>query len=156
MPSWSISQSLYIYFPNLNSSNHRVTSPKSGDYNCVAWAAGIDDQLIWPDGAEDLAYEVVWPDDVRNDESIEAFIAYFESIGYSLCDNPTLEEGFLKVAIFVKDDYPTHVSRQLSTGKWSSKMGVDDVDIEHDDLDCISGTAYGVATVFLKSVRSAG
>jgi len=98
----------------------------------------------------------VWPDDVRNDESVEAFIAYFESIGYSLCDNPTLEDGFVKIAIFVKDDYPTHISRQLATGKWSSKMGTDDVDIEHEDLDCISGPAYGAATVFLKAVLTGG
>ena len=151
MPDRSEPQSLYIYFPHLNSSNHRITSPKSREYNCVAWAAGIDDQQVWPDGSEDLAYEVVWPGDVRNDESVEAFIAYFESIGYSLCDNPTLEGGFLKIAIFVKDDLPTHTSRQLPTGKWSSKMGYDGVDIEHDDLDCISGVAYGVAAVFLKT-----
>ena len=154
MPSWSMSQSLLIYFPHLNPSNYRTTSPKSRDYNCVAWAAGIDDQHIWPDGAEDVAAEVVWPDDVRNDESVEAFIAYFERMGYSLCDNSTLEDGFVKIAIFVKDDYPTHISRQLSTGIWSSKMGLDDVDIEHDDLDCISGPAYGVATVFLKTART--
>ena len=102
---------------------------------------------MWPD-------DVVWPDDVRNDESVEAFIAYFESIGYFLCDNPTLEEGFLKIALFVNDDYPTHVSHQLSTGKWSSKMGYEGVDIEHDDLDCISGPAYGVAAVFLKTLRT--
>ena len=156
MPSWSISQSLLIYFPHLNSSNYRVTSPKSGKYNCVAWAAGIDDQQILPDGSEDVdeELEIVCPGDVRNDESVEAFIAYFESIGYSLCDNPTLEEGFVKIAIFVKCDYPTHISRQLSTGKWSSKMGIDDVDIEHDDLDSISGPAYGVAAVFLKATRT--
>lgn len=151
MPSQSESQSLLIYFPNLNLSNHRITSPKSREYNCVAWAAGIDDQQIWPDGSEDLAEEVVWPGEVRNDESVEAFIAYFESIGYFLCENPTLEEGFQKIAIFVKDDLPTHVSRQLPTGKWSSKMSFDEVDIEHDDLDCISGERYGVAAVFLKT-----
>lgn len=97
-----------------------------------------------------MAYEVAWPDDVRNDESVEAFIAYFESIGYSPCDNSTLEEGFLKIAIFVKDDFPTHTSHQLSTGKWSSKMGFDGVDIEHDDLHCISGAAYGAATVYMR------
>jgi hypothetical protein len=156
MPNWSIPQSLLIYFPDLNSSSYRITSPKSGDYNCVAWAAGIDDQQIWPDGTEDVAGEFVWPDGVRNDESVEAFIAYFESMGYSLCDNSTLEDGFVKIAIFVKDDYPTHISRQLPTGKWSSKMGIDDVDIEHDDLDCISGPAYGVAAVFLKTNRMVG
>ena len=154
MPSWSMSQSLLIYFPRLNSSNYRVTSPKSGDYNCVAWAVGIDDQQIWPDGTDDIEEEFVWPDDVRNDESVQAFIAYFESIGYSLCDNPTLEEGLMKIAVFIKDNFPTHVSRQLPTGKWSSKMGVDDVDIEHDDLDCISGAAYGEAEVFLKKEQT--
>ena len=31
---------LYIAFPNLSASDHRVTSPATGAYNCIAWAAG--------------------------------------------------------------------------------------------------------------------
>lgn len=27
-------------FPRLTSGNHRITSPATPDYNCIAWAAG--------------------------------------------------------------------------------------------------------------------
>ncbi len=32
--------SLYDLFPGLTPENHRVTSPDTTDYNCIAWSAG--------------------------------------------------------------------------------------------------------------------
>ena len=93
---------------------------------------------------------LTWPKGIRNDETLEAFIAYFDSLGYVVCDESTLDEEFLKVAIFVKDDYPTHVCRQLPAGKWTSKIGYAGVDIEHDDIESISGATYGTAIAFMK------
>lgn len=140
------------YFPGLGPDNHRITSPVSREYNCVAWAAGIENQHLWPSGAEGVMAEpeVVWPEGIRNDESVEAFVEYFESLDYEPCDNPEFEDGFLKIAIFVKDGYPTHVSRQLASKAWTSKMGFNGVDIEHDDLECIAGNQYGTASAFVK------
>lgn len=100
--------------------------------------------------------EVTWPDGIRNDESVEAIVEYFTSTGYVPCDNPELEHGYLKVAVFVKDDYPTHACRQLGSQKWTSKMGFDGVDIEHDDLECIEGDQYGTAAVFMKRPTAPG
>lgn len=94
--------------------------------------------------------EVTWPDGIRNDESLEAFVEFFTSIGYTLCDGPKFEDGWQKIAIFVKDGYPTHTARQLPSQKWTSKMGFDGVDIEHDDLTCVEGNQYGAATVFMR------
>ena len=94
--------------------------------------------------------EVTWPEGIRNDESVEAIVAYFTSTGYATCDNPWFEDGYLKIVIFAKDDYPTHTSRQLPSQQWTSKMGFDGVDIEHDDLECIAGSQYGTPSVFMK------
>ena len=94
--------------------------------------------------------EVTWPEGIRNDESVEAFVAYFASMGYAQCDTPKFEDGYLKIAIFVKDDYPTHTCRQLPSQKWTSKMGFDGVDIEHDDLECIAGGQYGIPSIFMR------
>ena len=94
--------------------------------------------------------ELTWPEGIRNDESVEAVVAYFTSIGYALCDSPGFEDGYLKIAIFVNDGYPTHASRQLPSQKWTSKMGFDGVDIEHDELESITGDQYGTALVFMK------
>ena len=140
------------YFPRLGPDNHRITSPAVREYNCVAWAAGIENQNLWPSGTEGLLAEpaITWPEGIRNDESVMAFVAYFESIGYALCDSPEFEDGYLKIAIFLKDDYPTHTCRQLPSQKWTSKMGFDGVDIEHYDLESISGDQYGTASVFMK------
>lgn len=140
------------YFPRLDADNHKITSPVSIQYNCIAWAANIDNLNVWPSGAEGLSDEpeVTWPDGIRNDECIEAFVAYFESLGYTPCDKPDFEEGFLKIAIFAKDGYPTHACRQLLSQKWTSKMGFDGVDIEHNDLECIAGNQYGTPSAFLK------
>ena len=94
--------------------------------------------------------EVSWPKGIRSDESIEAFVEFFESIGYRLCNEPEIEDGYLKISISVKDEYPTHTCRQLPSQKWTSKMGFDGVDIEHDNLDCIEGDQYGTAAVFMR------
>ena len=133
-----------IHFPDLTSDNCSVTSPGSLDYNCVAWAAGFDDCQLWPDAAN-----AEWPAVLPQDETLETFVAYFESLGYEQCDTPDFDDGLLKVAIFADDDGPTHVARQLSSGKWASKMGWDGVDIEHDGLGCIEGQRYGRAMLFL-------
>ena len=140
------------YFPNLGPDNHRITSNMSREYNCIAWAAGIDNRQLWPNGAEGLLDEpaVTWPEGIRNDESIEAFVEYFASLGYALCAGPDFEAGYLKIAIFEKDGYPTHACRQLPSQKWTSKMGWDGVDIEHNDLECIAGDRYGTPSAFLK------
>ena len=140
------------YFTRLGPDNHKITSEVSAKYNCIAWAAGIDNQQIWPDGTEGIEDEsaIVWPAGIRNDETVESFIEYFVSLGYVLCDGPDFGEGFLKVALFVKEGCPKHACRQLPSGKWTSKMGTDGVDIELDDLDLIAGTRYGSPSIFLK------
>lgn len=140
------------YFPSLGPENHQRTSPVCRKYNCVAWAAEIEDQNLWPSGAEGMMAEpeVTWPEGIRNDETVEAFVEYFATIGYEPCDDPGFEDGYLKIAIFAKDGYPTHASRQLPSQKWTSKMGFDGVDIEHDDLECIAGGQYGTASVFMR------
>ena len=132
------------YFPALSSENHTVESPESEDYNCVAWAAGYDDRQVWP-GDENCE----WPHGLPTDETMGSFVAFFESMGYLLCDSPAFEQGCEKIAIYGDEYGPTHVSRQLPTGMWASKMGWDGVDIEHNSLHCIEGDRYGTAQVFL-------
>ena len=143
-------------FPDLNQTNCKITSDESILYNCVAWAAGINNKYYWPDGSEGLNpdFKPVWPKGIPNQEDVESLVAFFETYGYSLCEGPELEEGFLKVAIFVLCGEPTHASRQLPCGKWTSKMGWDGVDIMHVDLHCIEGRLYGKATHYLKKAVS--
>jgi hypothetical protein len=143
-------------FPNLRRGEYQVTSSESPDYNCIAHAAGKDDNWWWPD--DEPAY---WPDGLPKEETLEAFILAYESEGYSKSDPPNseLEAGFEKVAIYVDDKgVPTHAARQLANGEWTSKLGSWE-DIQHKTLDAVEdssglGLAYGkVAVIMKRSIR---
>jgi len=104
-----------------------ITSPQTKEYNCIAWAAGENDRYWWPDPME----SGYWPPGLRRSESIENFIEAFKTIGYECCDNENAEESYDKIAIFSKDGKTaTHASRQLESGKWTSKLGKS-FDVEH-------------------------
>ena len=142
-------------FHLLNPSNSNVTSPVSDAYNCLAWAVEIDDRSFWPDEDEGSIQEpaVEWPDNIPNEETVDAFVDFFRLYGYELCDGPEFEQQCVKVAIFVDHHgYPSHACRQLpDRKKWTSKMGIEGVDIELDDLAHIEGIRYyGTAQIFMK------
>jgi hypothetical protein len=146
-------ESLEVLFPRLRAASYQVTSPPSRDYNCIAHAAG--DTLHWwwpdPDPSNDAIY---WPTGVAREETLAAFIAAFATIGYSPCATEELEPGLEKVALFADaDGVPTHAARQLSSGRWTSKLGKRE-DIEHD-LHDLEGEVYGVVVQVLVRARQA-
>ena len=133
-------------FPNLDVTGYRITSPASSHYNCIAWSAHDDTAWWWPDPFS-LYY---WPETVPRLETLAAFIAAYGTRGYEPCDNESLEAGFEKVAIYVDaNGTPTHTARQLSSGRWTSKLGRQE-DIEHHTLAGLTGTTYGHVAQFLR------
>jgi hypothetical protein len=134
-------------FPSLESSGYRFTSDATREYNCIAWAAGEDDIWWWPH------HDSYWPDGISKEEKIEVFIEAYQTIGYEICKTSTFEKEYEKIAIYTKiidgKSVPTHAARQLSDGKWTSKLGEAE-DIEHNDLNAISGSVYGCAVCFMK------
>lgn len=127
-------------FPGLANGNYKITSRKTKEYNCIAWSFEETTRWWWPDKYE----QYYWPNNVPRLETLEAFIRVFQEIGYNPCFNENFESGFQKVAIFVDENgAPTHAARQLSNGKWTSKLG-GEVDIEHE-LEGVAGqnTPYG-------------
>jgi hypothetical protein len=134
-----------LKFPNLSAANYTITSPENRDYNCAAWAAGDDQAWWWP--SPDVP-ECYWPTS-RRDGSLEAITEGFGALGYSACESPELESDYEKVAIFANDDGPTHVARQLSTGRWTSKLGKLE-DIDHSTLADIECDLYGRPVLFMR------
>ncbi len=132
-------------FPQLEETGFRLTSPQTPEYNCIAWAASEDDVWWWPD-AQETAY---WPPNVARELTIRAFIEAYSQCGYAVCEKEQLEEGYEKIAIYAVDDTPTHVARQLETGKWTSKLG-QSFDIEHDVLDGVNGPTYGECAILMR------
>jgi hypothetical protein len=67
-------------------------------------------------------------------------------VGYAPCADGSLEPGYEKAALYATDEGPTHAARQLSNGRWTSKLGPDD-DIEHT-LEGLVSPVYGTVVQF--------
>ena len=135
-------------FPNLNAGVWHVTSPPDVRYNCVAFAAGRTDVYWWPDEFPD-PHSDYWPAGILREESVTAFMELFQSLGYTVCADGGLEAGFEKIAIYALDEKPTHVARQLATGTWTSKLGVEE-DIIHQWPLALEGPCYGRAVQYMR------
>ena len=142
---------------NLKDGEFEITSPFDAKYNCIAHAAGDDSKWWWTVDKNVAGNDVFWFSNVPSQETLESFILAFGKLGYEPCENSDLEKDFEKVAIYVttKDEIhtskgtPTHMARQLSDGKWTSKLG-QDVDISHNSLQSIEGKNYGEVKQILK------
>jgi hypothetical protein len=125
------------WFPNLAQTNYKITSLRTYDYNCIAWAVEEDDRW-WSPNAD----EYYWPEGAPTELSLTAVIQTFGLFGYTPCQTADLEPEHQKIAIYVNTGGElTHVARQLTNGKWTSKLG-DWEDIEHE-LRGIEGEMYG-------------
>jgi len=138
---------LELVFPALRGRPYKVTSPADDRYNCVAYAAGDTTQYWWPDKADtpDSSY---WPPGVPREETLEAFRQAFATLGYEVCNDERPEAGFEKVALFALAGVPKHAARQLSNGRWTSKLGPME-DLEHG-LHGLTGMTYGSVALVLK------
>ena len=134
-------------WPHLGETDFEETSPASNLYNCIAWAAGNTDRWWWP---SDINY---WPRRAPRAQTLEAFAEAYASLGFELCSNSSFEEGFEKVAIYANElGIPKHAARQLPNGHWTSKLG-QGIDIEHLNLSCLEGGAYGSVALVLRRIR---
>ncbi len=143
-------------YPNLSAANHRdIISQPDDTYNCIAWAAGIDNDFWEP------ATGKTWPGNAPRGLAgykIASLIIVFESVGFVLCkddEDGSLEDGIEKIAIYADGPEWTHAARQLETGKWTSKLGRAER-IEHDAPENLVGPAYGQITIYMKRDRTKG
>lgn len=126
-----------VPFPKLDASNHRKTSPPSPSYNCFGWAIIGREVLMGPMPG------YLWPKQAPADMKLSSFIAAIAEHGYTRCEAGNLEDGIEKIALYGLAEYVDHAARQLPNGRWTSKLGLEHDDIEHDTADCICGGVYG-------------
>lgn len=135
--------------PNLTSHNSAVKSPQSNAYNCIAWAVGDNTRWWWPVPLRGINY---WPRGIPREETLDAFVRAFATLGFSACADGFLQDGVEKVALFAKQVgaqlVPTHAALQLESGEWTSKLGPLE-DINHSALDAVNGPLYGRVVKFL-------
>lgn len=86
------------------------------------------------------------------DETLDAFVLAYATLGYAKCDNGDLVREVEKIAIYADHkNAPTHAALQLKSGMWTSKMGVLN-DIVHT-LEGIEGRNYGHVVLFMERQR---
>lgn len=74
----------------------------------------------------------------------------FQALGYETCEeDDRLEPGYEKVALYGSSCVYTHAARQLTNGRWTSKLGKAE-DIEHDTPDDVAGGLYGEVVEIMK------
>ena len=118
-------------FPGID---YKVTSEQDSVYNCIAWAAGHDDD--WWSHDEDYYWIGERGADIQN------LVELFGALGYVECDSDTREAGYVKVALYSDGGDWTHAARQLESGRWTSKLGIYE-DIEHESPQDLRGDLYG-------------
>jgi len=141
--------SLLLEFPALRTSKaFRISSPPAREYNCIAWAAQDTNAWWWPDPML-TAY---WPAEIPREETVVAFCAAFQTLGYEECESAELEEGVQKIALYARGGSPTHAARQLANGRWTSKLGKGE-DIQHE-LGDVEGELYGHVVKLFRRARA--
>ena len=132
-------------FPNTLLERVLITSPETWDYNCIAWAFGDDTRWYWPTDHPSF----YWPPNIRRQHDLQSFVELYQLVSYQICADPSVEIGLEKIAIFAfPNGEPTHAAKQLSSGRWSSKMGPWH-DVEHTLNSLNNSAEYGNAVIIM-------
>lgn len=149
-------QKIEADFPALVGTTYELTSPVDPRYNCIAWAAGDQDSWWEPVPAMSGPGTMggyYWPSGLDLVPTLDNYIRAFRKQGYRPCEDGSLEGGYEKVALFADArGRPSHAARQLTNGRWASKLG-EWQDIEHDTEHDVSGVSYGTVVVYMRRRR---
>ena len=121
-----------------------IHSPPVRLYNCIAFVAGDESRLWWPNDPPN-AY---WPFDNLPDIKVKRLVEAFESLGYKRCWTGWRLKKYEKIALYQDENGDmAHAARQGDTGEWESKLGWDHkecFDVRHASAKCVCGpTASG-------------
>ena len=136
-------------FPNLGAYEcHSPRTPIGGPdprYNCWAFAAGENLKRWEPDPSG----QYYWPQGVPRNYSIAAFSGTYQTVGYEPCADGVLTQGVEKIVLYaLASGRVTHAARQISDGRWISKLG-DEEDISHQFPNSLVSVCYGYPVLFM-------
>lgn len=132
-------------FPRASDRDIVPKSNATEEYNCVAWAAWHQGQVIWPDDR----FLWAWPRSLDRNETVANFEAFFEMLGFEQCADGHLEAGFEKIVIYAESGVVTHAARLQADGKWTSKLG-GGVDAEHPAPETLVSKTYGTPVRYMR------
>ena len=138
-------------WPKLKTEGYQVkskstlfTDKTAVPYNCIAFAADVQDEWWEPDAQGNWAWPIA-----KREFTLECYAEAYRSKGYEDCDNKDVEAGYEKIAIYTLNNIPTHAAKQLPDGRWKSKLGQRE-DIEHNTTEALENPQYGAAQKFMK------
>jgi hypothetical protein len=139
----------FSQWPNLTKRSFRKTSVATRVYNCVSWALGLTDIKF-------NSFSYYWPPNLPREHTVDNYVNLYRLYEFEICPDGSYEEGTEKIALFGDGEgLFQHVSRQLSNGLWTSKMGELE-DIEHKAPEVVSGSLYGRVSVYMKRYKKDG
>jgi hypothetical protein len=122
-------------------------------YNCAAFAVADTENWWEPFPPSYYYWPIPLPENLSNSYKVEEYVSAFRTSGYKVCADGSLEANIEKIAIYGNEwGMFEHAARQLSDGRWTSKIAEDE-DIIHDSLDLLAGGDYGNPTVFMARPR---
>ena len=130
-------------FPNLAREEFEIIEQASGQYNCIAYAAG-DTSQPWSDEPGDY-----WPPQVARNPTVQGLENLFRRLGYQKCRGGRPEVGYQKVALYGSKGLWEHAALQMPNGRWRSKLGTGPL-IEHETPRGLSGETYGRPQVYMR------
>lgn len=146
-------ETLIRWFPNLKNDSHfKITSNCTPEYNCIAWALGMNDVWIGLDHPNNYPW-AWWPQGIPCNEKKESLISLFQHFGFKITDNPNPENNFDKVALYANHEGWTHAARVIGEGILHSKIGTA-WDIHHSGGNLFTETEYGSIYVYMRRAIS--
>ncbi len=131
-----------------NDVNFKLVSPFSFQYNCIAFALGINDR--WVDH-EDIPWH--WWPPVEKGASIDHLKRVFQYFGFEECGlDDQLDEMYDKVALYEVSNEWTHAARVVATGVYHSKFG-ESYDGRHSSGSVLQAQ-YGNVCLIMRRLRS--
>lgn len=144
---------LIKFFPNLaTDSQFVIKSPATPEYNCIAFAMGIDGFWVQP-----YSSNIPWTWWPNCDQGLlpDHLVKAFEALSFERCTDGHYEEGYDKVALYSKDGKWTHAAKVFDNGAlFHSKFGpcFDGTHSGEDTLDGENG--YGKIFQYMKRLIS--
>ena len=135
-------------FPALAADGYEIVGEPTRAYNCIAYAAGAT-QGWWTYIEDEYHY---WPAHASRTPAIASLVEVFAGLGYEICPDAGVEEGYDKVALYQRNGEWRHAARQMPNGRWRSKVG-DGPLIEHRTPQSLAGEMYGAIHCIMRRRR---
>lgn len=128
--------------------NFHLTSPSTYQYNCIAYAMGMQDR--WVDSAN-LPWH--WWPPVHKGMAETDLIEAFRFFGFEVCGmDDSIEADYDKVALYRNVDGWTHAARVVDNGIYHSKFGAS-YDGTHSCGDVLQAQ-YGDPFVIMRRLKT--